>query len=113
MDNEDELEALRRKKLMEMQGNLAEQKQAEDQQKAQEVERAKRAQILRQILAPDARERLSNVRLVRPDIAENVENQLIQLASMGRINRLLTDSDIKDILARVTETKRDTKIERR
>lgn len=113
MDNEDELEELRRKKLMEMQGNLAEQKQAEEQEKAQEAERARKQQILRQILAPDARERLSNVRLVRPDIAENVENQLIQLASMGRINRLLTDSDIKDILARVTETKRDTKIERR
>ncbi len=113
MDNEDELEALRRKKLLEMQGNLAEQKQADEQQKAQEAERGKRAQILRQILAPDARERLSNVRLVRPDMAENVENQLIQLASMGRINRLLTDSDIKDILARLTETKRETKIERR
>ena len=113
MDNEDELEALRRKKLLEMQGNLSEQRQAEEQQKAQEAEKARRAQILRQILAPDARERLSNVRLVRPDIAENVENQLIQLASMGRINRLLTDSDIKDILARVTETKRETKIERR
>ena len=113
MENEDELEALRRKKLMEMQGNLADQKQAEEQQKAQEAEKARKAQILRQILAPDARERLSNVRLVRPDIAENVENQLIQLASMGRINRLLTDSDIKDILARLTETKRETKIERR
>ena len=113
MENEDELEALRRKKLLEMQGNLSEQRQAEEQQKAQEAEKARRAQILRQILAPDARERLSNVRLVRPDIAENVENQLIQLASMGRINRLLTDSDIKDILARVTETKRETKIERR
>ena len=113
MDNEDELEALRRKKLLEMQGNLSEQKQAEEQQKAQDAERAKRAQILRQILAPDARERLSNVRLVRPDIAENVENQLIQLASMGRINRLLTDSDIKVILARLTDTKRETKIERR
>ncbi len=113
MDNEDELEALRRKKLMEMQGNLADQKQAEEQQKAQEEEKARRAQILRQILAPDARERLSNVRLVRPDIAENVENQLIQLASMGRINRVLTDSELKDILSRVTETKRETKIERR
>ena len=113
MDNEDELEALRRKKLMEMQGDLADQKQAEEQEKAKEAEKARKQQILRQILAPDARERLSNVRLVRPDIAENVENQLIQLASMGRINRLLTDSDIKDILARLTETKRETKIERR
>ena len=102
MENGDELEELRRRKLLEMQGNLAEQKQAEEQQKAQEVEKARKQQILRQILAPDARERLANVRLVRPDIAENVENQLIQLASMGRINRLLTDLDIRDILAKPT-----------
>lgn len=113
MDNEDELEELRRRKMLEMQGNLAEQQQAEESQKAQEAEKARKQQILRQILAPDARERLANVRLVRPDIAENVENQLIQLASMGRINRLLSDSDIRDILARLTETKRETKIERR
>lgn len=113
MDNEDELEELRRRKLLEMQGNLSEQKQAEEQQKAQDAEKARKQQILRQILAPDARERLANVRLVRPDIAENVENQLIQLASMGRINRLLTDADIRDILSKLTETKRETKIERR
>lgn len=113
MDNEDELEELRRRKLQEMQGNLAEQKQVEEQQRAQEEEKARKQQILKQILAPDARERLANVRLVRPDIAENVENQLIQLASMGRINRLLTDADLRDILSKLTETKRETKIERR
>ncbi len=113
MEGDDELEELRRRKLLEMQGNLADQKQAEEQQRAQEEEKARKQQILRQILAPDARERLANVRLVRPDIAENVENQLIQLASMGRINRVLTDAELRDILSRLTETKRETKIERR
>lgn len=114
MENDDELEELRRRKLMEMQGNLADQKQQdEEQQKAQDAERARKQQILRQILAPDARERLANVRLVRPDIVENVENQLIQLASMGKINRVITDAELRDILSRLTETKRETKIERR
>lgn len=114
MENDDELEELRRRKLMEMQGNLADQQQQEEQQqKAQEAEKARKQQILRQILAPNARERLANVRLVRPDIAENVENQLIQLASMGRINRILTDDELRDILSKLTETKRDTRIERR
>ena len=79
----------------------------------QEAEKARKQQILRQILDPDARERLAHVRLVRPDLAENVENQLVQLASMGRINRLLSDSDIRDILAKLTEKKRETRIERR
>ena len=113
MDGDDELEELRRRKLLEMQRNAQEQQEIDEQRKLQEAEKARKQQILRQILAPDARERLANVRLVRPDLAENVENQLIQLASMGRINRLLTDTDIRDILARLTEKKRETKIERR
>jgi DNA-binding TFAR19-related protein len=96
-----------------MQRNSQEQQEIEEQRRMQEAEKARKQQILRQILAPDARERLANVRLVRPDLAENVENQLVQLASMGRINRLLTDSDIRDILAKLTEKKRETRIERR
>ncbi|MCL4341737.1 MAG: DNA-binding protein [Candidatus Thermoplasmatota archaeon] len=113
MDNDDELEQIRRRKMMEMEHGLSQEKEAEDQRKYQEAERARRQQILRQILAPDARERLSNVRLVRPDLAENVENQLIQLASMGRINRLINDADVRDILGKLTEKRRETKIERR
>lgn len=113
MDSDDELEELRRRKLLEMQRNSQEQQEVEEQRRMQEAEKARKQQILRQILAPDARERLANVRLVRPDLAENVENQLVQLASMGRINRLLTDSDIRDILSKLTEKKRETRIERR
>ncbi|MCL4306923.1 MAG: DNA-binding protein [Candidatus Thermoplasmatota archaeon] len=113
MDSDDELEELRRRKLLEMQRNSQDQQEIEEQRRMQEAEKARKQQILRQILAPDARERLANVRLVRPDLAENVENQLVQLASMGRINRLLTDSDIRDILAKLTEKKRETRIERR
>lgn len=113
MDSEDEIEQIRRRKMMEMERGLSQEKEAEEQRKYQEAERARRQQVLRQILAPDARERLSNVRLVRPDLAENVENQLIQLASMGRINRLINDSDVRDILGKLTEKRRETKIERR
>ena len=113
MDRDDELEELRRRKLQDMQRSADEQQELEEQKKLQDAEKAKKQQILRQILAPDARERLANVRLVSPDLAENVENQLIQLASMGRINRLLTDADIRDILSKLTEKKHETKIERR
>ncbi len=113
MEDDEELRELRRRKMQEMQRSADDQRASEEQQQQQEAERARKQQILRQILDPQARERLSNVRLVRPDLAENVENQLIQLASMGRINRVLSEKEIKDILARMTETKRDIKIERR
>ncbi|MCL4335261.1 MAG: DNA-binding protein [Candidatus Thermoplasmatota archaeon] len=112
MDSDDEIEEIRRRKLQEMQNAAAEEQMAERQRQAQELEKARKQQILRQILTPEARERLGNVKLVRPDIAENVENQLIQLANMGRINRVVSDSEIREILDRFTPRK-ETRIERR
>jgi programmed cell death protein 5 len=111
MDNDDELEAIRRRKIQEMQRNAADEQMAVEQQKAAEVEKARRQQILRQILSPEARERLSRVRLVRADMAENVENQLIQLAGAGRINRVISDEELRDILEKLSGAKKETKIE--
>ncbi len=114
MDSDKELEEIRRRRMEEMQRSQGQERADEEQQRAaQEAEKAKKQQILRQILDIAARERLANVRLVRPDLAENVENQLIQLYSMGRINRIITEEEIKQILGRMTETKRETHIERR
>ena len=114
MDNDRDLEEIRRRKLEEMQasGGAQSQSQEADRQK-QEAERAMRLQILRQILDPVARERLANIRLVKPELAENVENQLVQLYSMGRIRKVINDDELKQILVKLTETKRETKIERR
>ena len=99
MDSDDELAEIRRRKMQEMQRSaMDDQASAEEQRRAQELEKARKQQILRQILTPDARERLSRVRLVKPELAENVENQLIQLAGMGRVNRMISDQDVREIL---------------
>jgi programmed cell death protein 5 len=113
LDSDKELEELRRRKMEELQRSQSQDQNTEEQRAAQEAEKAKRQQILRQILDVAARERLANVRLVRPDVADNVESQLIQLYSMGRINRIISDEEIKQILGKMTETKRETHIERR
>jgi programmed cell death protein 5 len=113
MDDDDELNNIRKRKLQEMQRNAQQSEMEEENRRQAEQEEAQRQQILRQILSTEARERLSTLKLVKPDLVSNVENQLIQLAGMGRINRVIGDDELKGILSRLIGTKRETKIERR
>ncbi len=107
----DELEEIRRRKLMELQR----QRELEELQKEEmrrQYEAQKRA-ILRVILEPEAKERLSRLKLAHPEIAEAVENQLIYLAQSGRIQSKITDKMLVEILKRVQPKKRETRIIRK
>jgi programmed cell death protein 5 len=74
---------------------------------------AMRQRVLQVVLDTAARQRLMNVRLVKPDLAIAVENYLINAASSGRINRPLTDEDLKQLLMRIQQPKKEFKIDRR
>ncbi|RLE55133.1 MAG: DNA-binding protein [Thermoprotei archaeon] len=91
---DEELEEIKRRKLLEYQRRLIEE------QKRAELEARKRA-VLRVILTPEARQRLANLRLVNPELVEQLENQLIALAQAGRIKTPITDEDLKRILAEI------------
>jgi programmed cell death protein 5 len=54
-----------------------------------------------------------NIRIVKPELATAVENYLINAASTGRLNRALTDDELKQILLSLQQPKRDFKINRR
>jgi len=69
--------------------------------------------ILKQILSSEARLRLNNVKMVKPDIANNVENYLVSLASQGKLRPPVTDEQLKQILLSIQQPKRDFKINRR
>jgi programmed cell death protein 5 len=69
--------------------------------------------ILKQILSSEARLRLNNVKMVKPDVANTVENYLINLASQGRVRPPVTDEQLKQILLSIQQPKRDFKINRR
>ncbi len=104
---DEELEAIKRKKLLEYQRKLEEAKRLEEQRRAEE---ARRQEILRRILTPKARERLANLKIVKPELVENLEVQLIQLASTGNVPLPIDDDTLKRILARLTATRREVKI---
>ena len=85
-----ELEELRKRKLLELQ------KQA----------------LLRNILTPKARQRLTNLKMVKPEFTSQLELQLIQLAQQGKLPIPLTDKQLKQILIQIQARKREPKIRR-
>ncbi|MEM2140520.1 MAG: DNA-binding protein [Nitrososphaera sp.] len=84
----------------------------DDEARKREVEAA-RQRVLLSLLDVQARQRLTNIRLVKPELAAAVENYLISAASSGRLNRPLTDEELKQILLSIQQPKRDFKIDRR
>jgi programmed cell death protein 5 len=107
--SDDELEEIRRRKLLELQRRVGEEQG--NVQAQQQLEMQKQA-LLRSILTPEARQRLANLRMVRPDFTSQLELQLIQLAQQGKIPIPLTDKQLKQILIQIQPRKRETKIRR-
>jgi programmed cell death protein 5 len=99
----DDLEALRQRRLRELQ---AAQARAPAQDPGPSAEASAQA-------AADERERLVRIRMSRPDLADAVTRQLVALAQQGRLARRLTDADLRSLLARIPSTDRDIKITRK
>ena len=107
--SEDELEALRKRRMLELQQRMVEeQKQAQAQQ---QLEGQKQA-LIRRILTPEARSRLTNLKMVKPEFTQQLELQLIQLAQQGRIAIPITDEQLKELLVRLQSGRREYKIRR-
>ena len=74
-----------------------------------EAEGRKQA-LLRQILTPEARERLGRIRLVRAEFVEQLELQLIQAAQSGRIQLPINDTQLKELLAKLQTQRSNTSL---
>ena len=73
---------------------------------------AQKEQILKQILTAEARSRLNNIKMVKPELSDLVEQYLIGMATHGKIPGQLTDDQLKQILLSIQQPKRDFKINR-
>jgi len=74
--------------------------------------KAQKEMMLKQVLATDARLRLNNVRMVKPDLADLVENYILNLTAQGKISGQISDDQLKQILLSVQQPKRDFKFNR-
>lgn len=61
-------------------------------------------------LTKEARERLSNLRYAHPELAESVENMLLQSALSNRIKDVIDDNKLKELLNALVEPKKEKKI---
>ncbi len=74
------------------------------------AKRSMRENIIRVALTSEARQRLTNIRMVKPDIARIIEEYVIQLAQSGKLTKTIDDEQLKEILGSLQERKKDFKI---
>lgn len=111
MASDEDLQRLRERRLLELQ---EQQRQAEELRQAREEAEIQKQALLRRALTPEARQRLTNIKMVRPEYAEQLEVQLIQLAQSRRVPLPVTDEMLKSLLAQIqSQQRRDIRIRRR
>jgi len=74
--------------------------------------KALREGLLRMALTSEARQRLANVKMVKPELAASVEEYVIQVASSGKLKNVIDDEQVKQMLLSLQGQKRDIKIRR-
>jgi programmed cell death protein 5 len=74
--------------------------------------KAQKEIMLKQVLSGDARLRLNNVRMVKPELADLVENYILNLSVQGKISGQISDEQLKQILSSAQQPKRDFKFNR-
>jgi len=72
------------------------------------IEELKRI-ILKKILSKEAKERLGRIRMVKPELAAQLELYLIQLYQTGKLKKEISDKELKAILNSLA-TKKEFKI---
>ena len=74
--------------------------------------KAQKEMMLKQVLSADARLRLNNVRMVKPYLADLVENYILNVTAQGKISGQISDDQLKQILLSAQQPKRDFKFNR-
>ncbi len=107
MNEEEEI----KKKLMQQRLQHQLQESMQGQAQEQQMEDALK-QIKLHVLDAKARERLNNLKLVKPELAMQLELYLAQLYQSGQIKGKITDEQMVSILKKISTT-RDIKIKRK
>lgn len=73
----------------------------EDMKKLEELKKI----VLKKILSKEAYERLGRIRLVKPELAAQLELYLVQLTQSGKLKEEISDEQLKVIMENLTSKK--------
>jgi len=100
---DDDLKALRAKRMAEMQAQGGGGGGADQQQKAKERQEQvmdMKNSILSQVLSQEARARLNTLMIAKPEKGAQVENAIIQMAQTGQLGGKLSEEELIGLLER-------------
>jgi programmed cell death protein 5 len=106
--DDERLEELRQQKMEELRDQAQEgggREAAEAQQAAQQQAEAQKQALLKQHLTDGARQRLNAVQMSKPEVAEQVEQQVVALAQSGRIQDRIDEDQMRTLLKELTPDK--------
>ncbi|EMA19442.1 DNA-binding protein [Haloarcula hispanica] len=109
--SEEELEELRKQKmeqLKEQQGD-----EGEAQEAAKQQADAQKQAVLKQNLTDGARKRLNTVKMSKPQVGEQIEQQVVALAQSGRVQGQIDEDQMKELLSELTPDSKSFDIKRR
>jgi len=110
--SDEELERLREQKREQLKEQMEEGDDDAREAQRQQAEAQKKA-ILRQHLTDGARKRLNTVKMSKPQVGEQVEQQVVALAQSGRIQDKIDEEKMKALLQEITPDSKSFDIKRR
>jgi len=110
---DDELAAIRERRMAEMQamggGGGAGEQQKKRQEQMEQMENMKNG-ILSQVLDQEARARLNTIKLTKPEKGQQVEAMLCQMAQTGQLGGKMGEKDLKSLLERMSTGQASNKV---
>ncbi|MBR9707668.1 MAG: hypothetical protein GOV15_04495 [Candidatus Diapherotrites archaeon] len=110
----DELEALRQKRLKEMQAQMGVQQSTLEQEDAQHAQALQQLEsIALSALSTEARSRLNNIKLAEPQKYLQLLQLIVYATKGGQVQGKISDEQLKQLLMKIKESKREIKIIRK
>ena len=106
--DDERIEELRQEKMQELKEQAQEGGRGEragSQQAARDQAEAQKQAVLKQNLTDGARQRLNAVQMSKPEVAEQVEQQIVALARSGRLQDRIDEDQMRKLLKELTPDK--------